>query len=366
VLAPQADCGRASATVRLRLSGGRYFDSHVENAVSSIERPLTDGELSAKFTDLVAPVFGEASAARLLGVIWSMGSGSEPLDLARALASLPGRAGAEPATVPRPNEGARTASARLAGFVAGVTAGQVPESLRAGARQAIALIREAAADDRAPEYRALTLVRTARAGPRTDLGPPVAAAVVALGSADETAVVAGLEVCARIAAALNLRDHPEWLESGSLGQVGAAMPAARLLALDPAETLAALGIAATMTSGLAAAPGPDAAWLPSAKAASDGVLAARLAAAGMDGPAAPVEGPRGMGALLAAGHCDTAVLTDGLGKSWLSRSLASAADRAFIQGQTITPISPRCRARFLSMIDAPAPAKHLPQFAHGT
>lgn len=336
VLKPQEDCGRAAVTVRLSLKDGRYFDSHVENVVSSIERPLTDGELGAKFTDLVSPVFGELSARRLTDIIWAIGSGAEPADLASALARLPRRTGAERTAVVRPNEGAQTASAKLADFAAGLTAGQIPESVRARSRQAIALVRasagqrEAGDDDRAPEYRALALARKAAvarsAGPGNDLELPVVAAVLAFGGDDQTAVsavTAGLEVCARIEAALDLRSHPEWLESGSLGQVGAAMAAARVLGLDRTKTLAALGIAATMTSGLAVVPEPDAAWLQSAKAASDGVLAARLADVGMDGPAAPVEGARGMAALLSAGHCDTKTLVDGLGESWLSRPASS-------------------------------------------
>jgi 2-methylcitrate dehydratase PrpD len=331
VLKPQADCGRAAVTVRLSLKDGRYFDSHVENVISSVERPLTDDELSAKFTDLVAPLFGETNAGRLVDIIWSIGSGTEPAELASALASLPGRTGPQRTAVVRPNEGARTASAKLADFVADVTAEQIPESVRAGSQQAISLVRasagpwKAANDDRAPEYRALALARAAAEAQsvgREDLELPVVAAAAALGGNDDTtvtAVTAGLEVCARIEAALDLAGHPEWLEAGSLGQVGAAMAAARVLGLDHAKTLAALGIAATMTSGLAAAPETDAARLQLAKAASDGVLAARLAEAGMDGPAAPVEGARGMAALLSVGHCDTAALVDGLGQSWLSR-----------------------------------------------
>ncbi|HVT71139.1 MAG TPA: MmgE/PrpD family protein, partial [Trebonia sp.] len=196
VLSPQADCGRAAATVRLCLKDGRYFESHVENVVSSVERPLTDDELSAKFADLVSPVFGESSADRLAGLIWSLGAGAEPADLAAALASLPGRTpphGTGPArtAVVRPNEEARTASAKLAGFVAAVPEEQVPASVRDGARQAIARVRalagggRAADGDRAPEYRALALGRAAAvaqpAGDGTELALPAAAAVLALG-----------------------------------------------------------------------------------------------------------------------------------------------------------------------------------------
>ena len=338
-LRPQADCGRAAATVRLLLKDGRYFDSHVRSVVSSIERPLTDDQLSAKFTDLVAPVFGARSAAQLLGILWSMGAGSEPADLTRALADLPERTRRARAAVPRPNEGAQTASAELAAFVVGTAAGRIPDSALARARQAIALTRTATglpdadvAPDEAPEYRAFALARQAAghpADPENCLELPVIAAVLALNVDDETAATAvtiGLEVCARIKAALNLGRHPQWLAAGSLAQVGAAMAAARASGLDQAKALAALGIAATMTSGLAAEPEPGTAWLQQAKAASDGVLAVRLAAAGMDGPAAPVEGPRGMAALLSAGYCDSTVLVGDLGNSWLLPTAKPAAE----------------------------------------
>lgn len=318
-LKPDPGCGRASVTVRLLLKDGRYFDSHVENVVSSIERPLTDQELTGKFTDLVTPAFGAEASASLLDAIWNLGEGTEPEDLARVLAGLPARPPKRRAVVPRPNEAADTASARLAAFVAGAAPWQLPGPIRTAASQALSAVSaeaaQAPAGDRALEYRAMEIARAATArspGQRADLSLPAAAAVAALGADDDTAVTAvaaGLEACARIKAALNLDEHPEWLESGSLGQVGAALAAARVLGLDSTRTLAALGIAATMTSGLAAPPESGMAWLESAKAASDGVLAALLAHAGMDGPAAPVEGHRGMSALLAAGHCDTAVLT---------------------------------------------------------
>jgi 2-methylcitrate dehydratase PrpD len=340
-LRPDPDCGRASATVRLLLKDGRHFDSHVENVVSSIERPLSDDQVSAKFTDLVTPVFGAGTATALLDVLWSIGRGTEPADLSRALAQLPARTRRPQAPVPRPNEGANTPSAELAAFVAGATAAAIPGAALASARHAVALARKTAPREAgdAAEYRAFTLARRAAeaagateaaeaaAWPGADLERPAAAAAAALSTDDDTAAAAvaiGLEVCARIGAALDLGSHREWLTAGSLAQVGAAMAAARASGLDQAKTLAALGIAATLTSGLATAAEPGTQWVQQAKAASDGVLAARLAAAGMDGPAAPVEGPRGMAALLSAGHCDTTTLVGELGQTWLSASASPA------------------------------------------
>lgn len=57
--------GRDEAWVEVTLDDGRRFDAHVPHARGSRARPMTDGEIDAKFTTQVAPVLGAARADEL-------------------------------------------------------------------------------------------------------------------------------------------------------------------------------------------------------------------------------------------------------------------------------------------------------------
>ena len=76
-----------------------------------------------------------------------------------------------------------------------------------------------------------------------------------------------------------------------LAATAAAVGSARVLGLDGDRLLSAIGIGASSSVGAAVAP--DAAW-QAGKSASNGVLAALLAAAGFTGPADALEHPRGV------------------------------------------------------------------------
>jgi 2-methylcitrate dehydratase PrpD len=55
----------AAARVTAVLKDGRRVDVHVEHAIGSLERPLTDAQLDAKFSGLVAPVLGERRSGEI-------------------------------------------------------------------------------------------------------------------------------------------------------------------------------------------------------------------------------------------------------------------------------------------------------------
>jgi 2-methylcitrate dehydratase PrpD len=153
-------------------------------------------------------------------------------------------------------------------------------------------------------------------------GPPVVAAALsaaarvdASGTELLTAVAAGVEVALRV----GLGIVPEaldlgWHMTGVAGPVGAAVAAGRLLGLRPDRLRNAVGLAATQSAGLLEALGTMAGSLQAGKAAANGFEAAVLAHNGLDGPAAPIEGRRGLFALH-AGRVDRPV-TDGLGTNW--------------------------------------------------
>jgi 2-methylcitrate dehydratase PrpD len=154
-------------------------------------------------------------------------------------------------------------------------------------------------------------------------GAPVVAAALAaaeLTGADGadllTAVVAGVEVACRVGNALGPGHFDRgWHLTGTMGHLGAAAAAGRLLGLWPEQMRHALALAATQAGGHTEQLGTMTKSLHPGKAASDGLEAALLAQAGFTGPAAPIAGRRGLAALLAPAADLPEALRD-LGKAW--------------------------------------------------
>lgn len=112
-----------------------------------------------------------------------------------------------------------------------------------------------------------------------------------------TAFVAGVEVACRVGAALTPRHYQAgWHATGTVGTFGAAAAVSRLLDLSPVQTAHALALAGTQAAGLQASFGTMAKPLHAGKAASNGILAARLAGRGFTGNPALLEAPHGFGA----------------------------------------------------------------------
>ena len=96
------------------------------------------------------------------------------------------------------------------------------------------------------------------------------------------AFVLGFEVAAKMGGLLGARHYDlGWHATSTLGTLGAAAASARLRGLCAERTLAALGIAASMASGLRANFGTMTKPLHAGLAARNGVQAAALAAAGL-------------------------------------------------------------------------------------
>jgi len=108
------------------------------------------------------------------------------------------------------------------------------------------------------------------------------------------AFVAGLEVEAKLGAVLGGRHYAlGWHATSTLGPLGAAAAAAKLLGLDDARIGAALGIAASMAGGLRANFGTMTKPLHAGLAARSGVEAALLAEAGFTASADAIGGESG-------------------------------------------------------------------------
>jgi 2-methylcitrate dehydratase PrpD len=69
------------------LTDGRILQRHVENAIGSIERPLSDDALEAKFADLAEGVLPRAQTQRLIRLCWDIEATPDAGQLAAAAAA---------------------------------------------------------------------------------------------------------------------------------------------------------------------------------------------------------------------------------------------------------------------------------------
>ncbi|MCP5368506.1 MAG: MmgE/PrpD family protein [Hyphomicrobiales bacterium] len=147
---------------------------------------------------------------------------------------------------------------------------------------------------------------------------PLALALAAETGADGRKTVdshiIGCEVMCRVSAATPRQSN--WFPASIYAVFGAAATAARLLDLDPERTRHALGLALAQAAGTkqAIAERSLAKRFQTAFAARAGLLAARLAAAGVTAAGHFLDGPGGLFALYESG--DPARVVDGLGESF--------------------------------------------------
>lgn len=134
----------------------------------------------------------------------------------------------------------------------------------------------------------------------THPGAPVMAAALAAAEATgatlETfscGVAAGYEAMIRLGGAVNPDHYEYWHTTGTCGTFAAAAAAARIMGLDAARTEAAMGIAATMASGLICVFGTEAKLVTVGNAARNGLLAAELASRGFSAPEDAFASPKG-------------------------------------------------------------------------
>src|SRR5438552_5005786 len=136
------------------------------------------------------------------------------------------------------------------------------------------------------------------AHPSCALVPSILAAgelACASGSAVLDAYIAGFELECRLGLVMNPRHYHErgWHCTSSIGTLGAAAAAARLLGLDAPSTVHALGIAASLACGIKENLGSMVKPLHAGMAAHNGVIAARLAKAGFVASNRSIDGPQG-------------------------------------------------------------------------
>ena len=72
------------ARVRITLKDGRVLEQFVEHAVGSVENPMTDAQLEAKFKDLVAGIIPAGRVRHLIDLCWNVGTLKDAGDIPRA------------------------------------------------------------------------------------------------------------------------------------------------------------------------------------------------------------------------------------------------------------------------------------------
>lgn len=132
-----------------------------------------------------------------------------------------------------------------------------------------------------------------------------------------TACVAGYEAATRVGEFLGPSHYRTFHTTGTAGTLGAAAAVAHLLEADAVTMNHALGSAGTQAAGLweFLRDGAFSKQLHTAKAASDGLLAAYLARDGFSAATQVLEGKQGMGAGLSDG-ADAAKLSNAIGERW--------------------------------------------------
>ncbi|MFJ9175871.1 MmgE/PrpD family protein [Streptomyces sp. NPDC102360] len=157
---------------------------------------------------------------------------------------------------------------------------------------------------------------------------PAALAAAAVGAAPVsgarllTAIVLGYDVGRRMLEAFGgyeAHNGAGWHSTGTCGPFGAAAAAAHVLGLTTRQTEAALGLASSGSAGLWAFvhDGAMTKRLHAGRAAESGLLAARMAAAGMTGPSAVFDDTWGGALATYAGkEAEPGALTEGLGRNW--------------------------------------------------
>jgi 2-methylcitrate dehydratase PrpD len=179
---------------------------------------------------------------------------------------------------------------------------------------------------------------------------PVAPALLALAQTQKVsgtdllaAFAVGVDVECRLANAVSPWHYQRgWHITSTCGVFGAAVAAGRLLGLDEQRMLWALGNAAAQSSGLVETLGSMAKSIGVGNSASNGLLAALLAAQGFEGPALPIEGPRGFLKVM-GNEADISAVTGSLGERW---ELMANTYKPYPCGVVLNPVIEACLALY--------------------
>ncbi len=127
----------------------------------------------------------------------------------------------------------------------------------------------------------------------------------------------GIEVMAKLGLAMGHEHYVRgWHATSTLGTLGAAMAAGKVIGLSQEQLAHALAISISEASGSRQNFGTMVKPFHAGHAASCGVRAARLASHGMTGAAEALEAPLGFFALFSFGHAQPSTAAESLGHPW--------------------------------------------------
>ncbi len=131
------------------------------------------------------------------------------------------------------------------------------------------------------------------------------------GSAVLDAFLVGFEAACKIGKVVNPRLYENgWHATSVVGALGAVVASGKLLGLDATDMASAIGLAASLSSGLRENFGTMTKPLHAGRAAENGVVAARLVKAGLSASARILEAKNGFCAVF-AGECEIDRVLDG-------------------------------------------------------
>lgn len=73
-----------AAHITVKLKDGRTLEKHVEHAIGSLARPMSDADLEAKFRGLTDGILATAETDRLISLCWDLGKLKDAGEVARA------------------------------------------------------------------------------------------------------------------------------------------------------------------------------------------------------------------------------------------------------------------------------------------
>ncbi|KAI6796352.1 hypothetical protein KC363_g6160 [Hortaea werneckii] len=82
---PNEDVGADEAYLRIHFADGQTLANHVKHAVGSLEKPMTDEQLTEKFLDQTTLVLGKAKAVAASNIAWAVAEGPDVADMLRDL-----------------------------------------------------------------------------------------------------------------------------------------------------------------------------------------------------------------------------------------------------------------------------------------
>lgn len=354
-------CPRDSATLTVVFADGSTVEHHVEHARGSRNRPLTDAELLDKFVSGAETILG-ANAEKLADMILNLQQvedASELLELAtpHSESEHARRHGTnpQPGSMPVVGDVRETGNPQYAspatpiewlvaqacgqgelrsgpelqaaevilGWVADPDPTQNPSE--AESSQDLHIARALPARDRAW----MLAVRSAAPGASTiaRYACVIASAVLSLEHASELpswqlfeAVSAGMDVAITLASYLGHDEpHSPWDSVGTVAGVAAAVAASRLMGQDETAVRRSIALAAVQAGGLAGVQNTAAQALVNGRTAAIAVEAATLGMNGVTGPDDPIDGRRGLSALMS--FLDGGAFTPGR-RHWVDEVLA--------------------------------------------